>query len=204
MVLNEKPSNLKFRIHSAFPISVAEEVDIALNYIPEDTIFKNNAHKYSSCDIGQINIYGESIFIPYRIYTKETECELNGLEKACQTIISCWYSRHYDGHIRQKYLQNILQNQEAWVSPYILQLVGEYVIEIIESIQINTSSIPKEGFAEFLENNGEFSEVLRQRVISYWNCFYRRLFPKFLNYPGFIVGKSLGLWDKNIKHRRLI
>jgi hypothetical protein len=202
MVLNDKPNEFKQRIHSAFPISVADEVDAAFGYIPEETIFGNNTHKYSSRDIGQISIYGESIHIPYRIYTNEPECTFSEIDKACRPILSCIYSRHHDGHIRQKYLQNIFSIQRIWVSPYILQLVSEYVVEIIESIQINISSFPKDGFAEFLENNGEYSEVLRQRIISYWNCYYRHTYPKFSDYPGFTVGKLLGLWEKNKKPSR--
>lgn len=194
MVLNEKPNGFKERIHAAFPISIATDVDIALGYVPEKLIVGTS--NLSSDDIEEISVFGELVHIPSRVYSIEPMSQLRGNDLACLPVLSCIYTRHHNGFIRQKYLQNIIGLQDIWVAPYVLQLVGEYVVEIIEVIQGNLSSIPQKNCIELLKMNSKFAEVLRQRIISYWDCYYRFAYPTFSDYPGFKVGHRLGLWSK--------
>ena len=82
----------------------------------------------------------------------------------------------------------------------MLQLVGEYVVEIIDSIDIQLAESfvvnpgMKETYGRFVTSNPGFLEITEQRVISYWNCYYRRRWPNLArvdpgpeDYPGFRV-----------------
>lgn len=153
-------------------------------------------------NIGIVVVAGESIHIPYRIYIPEPEenvvSELAPIQK---TILACIYTRHNDGHIRQNYLENILLQHEPWVMPYILQLMGEYVREILELISHNLDQLDKQACTSFIMENPIFIQLLKKRVISYWNNYYRYSCPYFGEYIGFRLLDFLGLWQKNeIKH----
>jgi hypothetical protein len=59
------------------------------------------------------------------------------------------------------------------VPPFIIQLVGEYVIEIIRSIRDNIDRLDPNLYRAFLTRNPAFYQTTKQRVASYWNCFHR-------------------------------
>ncbi len=120
-----------------------------------------------------------------------------GLSDKQRAIIDCFYSRHCDGYVRENHCKKIIQyslNHE-WVVPYILRLTGEYVVEILDIIASNLDKINNPLFNTFIKNNKEFYELIRQRVQSYWNCYYRTAYPKKNEYPGF---KIMDFFDKNL------
>ena len=42
--------------------------------------------------------------------------------------------RHSDGHVREECLLQIVAVDRPWLAPFVVQLLGEYVIEIVEVI----------------------------------------------------------------------
>jgi len=60
------------------------------------------------------------------------------------------------------------------VPPFVLKLLGEYVVEILFAIQSNVSALDASIYRRFVKENPEFMEKTRQRMISYWDCYYRR------------------------------
>lgn len=70
-----------------------------------------------------------------------------------------------------------------WVPPFVIQLLGEYVIEIQSLIHKNIDVIMNPIYAQFINDNSEFISLTRQRIISYWNCYHRfnREEGRFLN-----------------------
>lgn len=54
-----------------------------------------------------------------------------------------------------------------------MQLIGEYVIEILEIIYQNINHLNTSVYKKFLEQNPVFYKITRQRVQTYWNCYYR-------------------------------
>ena len=50
-------------------------------------------------------------------------------------ILHCIYSRHHDGFVRQRHIEAVLDSTHPWVIPYVIQLIGEYVIEIVQAVQ---------------------------------------------------------------------
>lgn len=71
--------------------------------------------------------------------------------------------------------------------PYFIQLLGEYVIDIIDVIAKHIHLINREITNKFIEGNLNFFELTKKRVISYWNAYYRDLYPNFEDYIGYQV-----------------
>ncbi|WP_326756769.1 hypothetical protein OHB56_02130 [Streptomyces sp. NBC_01635] len=107
-----------------------------------------------------------------------------------QAILHCLYSRHSDGLVRQRHLEQIASSDEPWVVPFVVQLAGEYVLEILESIQHGLSDLSSKrsaqrlAYGDFIARNPGFFARTERRVVSYWSCYYRWKFPVLGTYPG--------------------
>jgi hypothetical protein len=141
-----------------------------------------------------VSIRGEAVFIPARIYSPEPN-STSSLSDVQRTILACLYTRHYHGFVREKQLPALFAAQFPWVPPCVLQLVGEYVVEIIETIAKQIEELDLALCSEFAEENPAFISVTRSRVISYWDCYYRWRYPKLRDYPGYRVMSTLNLWS---------
>jgi hypothetical protein len=121
----------------------------------------------------------ERLTIPSRIYFEEPkEWRLWRLNKTELLILNCLFTRHHNGFIRQKRLKEILLSDEYWVIPFVMQLLGEYVQEILVTIEDNLSEKLGENFNRFINENPKYFETTKSRIISYWDCYYRTSFPK--------------------------
>ncbi|MFG2626846.1 hypothetical protein [Streptomyces sp. NPDC048473] len=105
-------------------------------------------------------------------------------------IVHCLYSRHSDGLVRQRHLEQILESSEPWVVPFVVQLAGEYVLEILEAIGQGLPGLAVPGsdqrrlYGEFIARNPAFFVRTERRVVSYWSCYYRWKYGPFGTYPG--------------------
>ncbi|MGO4591814.1 hypothetical protein [Paenarthrobacter sp. 2TAF44] len=88
-------------------------------------------------------------------------------------------TRDTDGRIRQEALRKLLQEDAPWTIPYIIQLCGEYVVEIATDIlQFLTTELPKrpklrQSYRQFIADNPTFMTLTGQRALSYWNAYDR-------------------------------
>ena len=57
--------------------------------------------------------------------------------------------------------------------PYAFQLLGEYVVEIINDLDGFIDETNIHLFRRFIAENPGYGTLTRQRVISYWNEYYR-------------------------------
>jgi|WetSurMetagenome_2_1015567.scaffolds.fasta_scaffold476008_1 hypothetical protein len=178
-------------IRRAFPSSIREDVNTVLSIVPSDRL-------KPAGNLGRTIINKELLEIPYRFYSSEPRrSNVEGFSIIQNTVLECLYTRHHNGFVRQKYLGRLILSKELWVVPYILQLIGEYVIEIIQMIEANMDFISKEHFFIFATENPEIVNLTRRRVIDYWNCYFRWQFPHFSNYPGYTVLNRLIPWDNH-------
>jgi hypothetical protein len=67
----------------------------------------------------------------------------------------------------------VISLNHIWIPPFVVQLVGEYVIEILHVIRRNLNHLDTSIYERFLRTNPELLATTKQRVISYWNCYYR-------------------------------
>jgi hypothetical protein len=164
--------------YQAFPRELKGEIDNLYDQYSFDAIYPNH-HTF------RINLGQEEINIPTRVYVHEKQfTRIHNLPKTQQMILGCMLSRHYDGFVRQKHLENILTVEELWVAPYILQLIGEYVVEILNDIYKNLDSINIDFLKHIMSLNPNFWNKTKSRVISYWDCYYRQDYYNKEDYVG--------------------
>jgi len=133
----------------------------------------------------EVIIDRERVEIPYRIYFEEPKVE--NLNKTELLILNCLFTRHSDGFVRQRSLERILISDKYWITPFVLQLLGEYVREISVKIEVNFSDSLLNNLVRFIAENPKLFETIKSRIVSYWDCYYRNQFPIRENYVGFRI-----------------
>jgi len=187
--MTPKPPDAVSRLRHAFPRRLASRVDAILAGLSLDSL------QTSPDDIGPVRFGGDHLNIPFRVYCSAPHAErTKGVADPQSIILACIYSRHHDGFVRERYLLDLLASREAWIPPFVLQLVGEYVLEIVQLIAERVDALRNESYAQFASENSAFLALIRQRVVSYWNCYYRSQFPRLTAYPAFTLLDALGLW----------
>lgn len=144
-----------------------------------------------------IYVHGEPLQVPYRHYYEwPSEERTKGLTATQRLIFACWMSRSHDGRVRQRALSLILPSEVAWTIPFVIQLCGEYVIEIgFDILNFVKASLPKRPamlseYAWFVRGNPEFMSITRQRTISYWLDDYQYQLRQE-QYPQFLATEAL-------------
>lgn len=160
----------------SFPKSLREEVLQAVSVLSE------NPHGVGNFTV---KVNGELLSIPRRVYHNTSLIQTEKLSRLQRELIHCILTRHHDGFVRQRSLSGIIGSNNAWVPPFVVQLLGEYVIEIISVIDEHLQSLDASLYAQFLEANQDFLALTGKRVISYWNCYYRSVRKE--DYAGFRV-----------------
>lgn len=126
--------------------------------------------------------------MPARIYVDEAEFRRRYPD--AQAVADSLLTRHHDGFVRARALARLLAANRAWAPPFIVQLIGEYVIEILDQIDEAFERIDPVALGGFVRGNRAFLSLTRQRVASYWDCYYRRI-PRD-DYVGFRLTRRLG------------
>lgn len=105
------------------------------------------------------------------------------------TIAGCLYTRHNDGYVRQWALRHVLPSAEPWVVPFVVQLLGEYVLGICLDIEafvretLPSSPPHRAAYAEFVRSNPAFLDLTAQRATSYWAEYHRGRYLDRDEYP---------------------
>ncbi|MEK4760364.1 hypothetical protein MHH85_08905 [Viridibacillus sp. FSL E2-0187] len=171
------------KLLKAFPTELKEDVIRVLSII-------DHSNKLDFSYGFEVNFRGSKLNIPERIYINEPSLlQYNTLTDRQQVVLNCLFTRHHDGFIREEHLKKIINqcNYYIWIIPYIIQLTGEYVIEILQVIKDNLDSIDKSIIKEFIAENATFYNTIESRVISYWNCNYRSKYPAITDYVGYEI-----------------
>ncbi len=158
----------------AFPAALRDNALLALSAFPE------NPHPSRTFSV---RVADQVVVLPYRIYHNPALIDtvpLNGVQKE---LVDCLLTRHNDAFVREEHLTRIISRNHIWIPPFVVQLVGEYVIEILHVIQHNLNLLDASIYEEFLRTNPELLAVTKQRVASYWDCYYRNCRRK--EYVGF-------------------
>jgi hypothetical protein len=173
--------NEESKIKRAFPSAISGELIELFRY----SLMKPT---HTSPDFFSVVLKEEELIIPGRIYYDETALEqLEPLSAIQKVIVYCLFSRHHNGFTRQKCISKIISSQNEWSMPFIVQIIGEYVIEILNDIFESRNSINKGNLKNFVLSNRELFIRTRDRVASYWDCYYRTQFPKKETYVGFKI-----------------
>ncbi len=164
--------------------SVVQSLPVA-RLAPSRPVTASNSHAWVA-----LVVDGEPVVIPYRVYNPAPSAHYaSGLSRTEQGVAAAIYSRHHDGRIRQRALGTLLDHDEPWTAPFIVQLLGEYVIQICADIEKFTrTALParpamQASLSAFFGQNPCFAELTRQRAVSYWSCYYRALHASRDTYP---------------------
>lgn len=161
------------KLQNAFPKEIKKDVEIV-----SDFLFDKNFDIHPTIE-HEIILDGQKLIIPRRVYfdnpTENTGIELTSTQ---QTILNCIYLRHHNGFVRQQRLEKLIDNVEDYfIIPYIFQLLGEYVLEILVVVDkhINDKTIDK--YLKFFNENPKYRQQTECRMTSYWDAYYRG--PKY-------------------------
>lgn len=151
------------RFKGAFPSYLAPHVE---------NVFKklHTQYDHSFNHFFRINVNDEELKIPYRTYYDEVEC--TGFSKLEMDIVNCYYSLNGNGFIREKYLRKIICLNEEWSIPFVIKLLGEYVMELLDIIYENLHNLDKYQYKKFITNNQYFYFITKQRMNSYYHSYY--------------------------------
>ncbi|MDB5267882.1 MAG: hypothetical protein JWP58_922 [Hymenobacter sp.] len=189
---SEYYSEYRGRLLNAFPNALKDDVEAVLNILP----FNINNVRLADGQIHKVDnlihpfaltveLGNELLIFPYRLYFNEPDAESeNKLSELQKTILNCIYLRHHDGYLRQRRLEKLINKNQDWVTPFKLQLLGEYVFEILEVLDkhINDESIAS--YIKIMSENPKYWQQTESRMISYWNEYYRWRFPNIRKYLG--------------------
>lgn len=144
-------------------------------------------------DVFTAVVGGERLVVPYRVYADYTKNLYAGHADLQQIAAACFFSRHHNGRVREECLRFLLHstNMRDFAVPYIFKLAEEYVVELAEIILKNFSMAPRRTLEDFARENPQWTRLMRQRSVSYWNCYYRHRYARLEDYPGIILSDML-------------
>ncbi len=120
--------------------------------------------------------------VPYRIYVDRGALEGSSPD-VDPILIDALLTRHHNGFVRAEALARLMAAAPAWAPAYVVPLVGEYVVEIIEQIEAALIDQDAATYGAFVRANLVFMALTRQRVASYWDCYWRGRWRRE-EYPG--------------------
>jgi hypothetical protein len=189
-----KHSKYREILLNAFPRSLKNDVESVLDILPFEVnnvkLCDGKIHKVENLihlDFQTVLLEGEHLSIPNRLYFNEPELEKEQkLTNSQKVILNCIYLRHHNGYVRQCHLEKINSN-EYWITPFTFKLLGEYVLEILEVLDGQLDNNKLDNYKRFAIENPKYYQQTENRMISYWNEYYRRRFPKLGLYLGRII-----------------
>jgi hypothetical protein len=188
----ERHSAYKDTLLNAFPRTLKSEVETVLSILPFDNNFVKRAEepiiKIDNLIFPSnltIQLDNELIFIPYRIYFNEPDIEKeNKLTDIQKTILNCIYLRHFDGYVRQKRLEKLVDKNEKWIIPFTIQLLGEYVFELLEVLEKHINNDTIYNYIKLIKENPKYWKQTQSRMTTFWDKDYRRQYPNLKTYLG--------------------
>jgi len=109
-----------------------------------------------------------------------------------RTWALCLGTRHGDGHVREACVRELARHDRPWAIPFVVQLLGEYVVEITLVILAALADVDVAGYAAFARENPHFMATTRRRATSYWACYYRSRYPLLRDYPAIVALNAIG------------
>jgi hypothetical protein len=79
----------------------------------------------------------EIVVLPDRIYHNPAPIDTVPLNSVQKELVDCSLTRHHDGLVREEHLTRIISHNHIWIPPFVVQLAGEYVIEILHVMRHN-------------------------------------------------------------------
>jgi len=115
-----------------------------------------------------LKVGGETLAIPTRVYyVPERVAQAIAAPGTDGLIALCLGTRHHDGFLRERCLRRLLDERRDWIVPFVVQLVGEYVAEIVQLIEDALPRLDAPAYGRFLLENPRYFATTERRVVSY-------------------------------------
>ncbi|RPF72128.1 hypothetical protein [Aurantiacibacter spongiae] len=82
-------------------------------------------------------------------------------------------TRSNDGFQRQRAARDLLNDLEPWGAPFIVALIGEYIVQILDDIAAALTPENAQTLGSYIAQNSGYWQTTKRRVTSYWNVYYR-------------------------------
>ena len=144
-----------------------------------------------------LRVAGETLMIPHRQYDRPLDPA--SLEPHAKLVWLAWFTRSHDGRLRQAAIREFPRKPEPWLFPYLIQPLGEYVIEISHDVrQLIAGALedpPKaHALGKFWIAYPSSAAITKSRARSYWDVYYRPQAPTYAEYP---AAMALAELDRN-------
>jgi len=168
-------------LRQAFPKALAKDLEVVLDILPFDVNeIQSRDGKIQKVDslinaeTLSVQLENETLTIPYRLYFNEPDSkEESKLTETQKAILNCIFLSHYNGYLRQRRLEQLINRNEYWLTPFTFRLLGGYVFEIVEVLDKHIIAKNIENYKRFILENPKYWQTTEGRVISYWNVYYR-------------------------------
>lgn len=162
------------------PSALAAGADVALRLAPRQW-----TERFA------VDLSGQPILIPARLHFTSHHLGITFSEDAW-IFARALQTRSNDGFERQRAARDLLTDVRPWTAPFIVALIGEYLVEIIEDILAALTPEVERALATFIIENAAYWNTTKRRVTSYWNAYYRSSLASDLRraygrdeYPGY-------------------
>ena len=105
--------NVADRIIGAFPSVITGDSEALAAQLTSE------GATLSPCSF-EVIVLEELVAIPERRYVEQRL-----MPEACSDLASCLLTRHHNGYVRQRALEQVLHLDGPWAAPFIVRLVGE-------------------------------------------------------------------------------
>lgn len=136
-----------------------------------------------------VNVQSQILSAPSRVYYSlpQLRSQIRSLSGESRTLALCLATRHWDGFVREEYIRELVKINRPWVAPFVVQLLGEYVIQIVNVIVAALPLVNREVYGEFVRENPHFLATTKRRATSYWDCYHRHPDTQLREYPGLLA-----------------
>ncbi|MER7609665.1 hypothetical protein [Nocardioides sp. NPDC127503] len=186
----DRGEQLRSQLLRAFPSVALSAAHHAVDLVPPAEFSSPGLiQETNNAEWPEVTIHGEHLEIPNRIYNVFPAGAFERLTPPSRAAAGCIYTRHPDGRTRQRALGLALSADMDWCAPFVVQLLGEYVVEICidieEFLADGAMTYPNvaRGLQHFAGSNPAFIALTRARATSYWSEYYRTDFPHINTYP---------------------
>jgi len=128
---------------------------------------------------------GEILAIPVRVYYLPARLmHASEAPGDAGLVALCLGTRHHDGFVREACLARLLDARRDWIVPFVVQLVGEYIPQIVRRIEDALPGLDHAAYGRFLLENPRFFARTERRVISYGYTYLAAGYPDLRDHPG--------------------
>lgn len=172
------------KAEEAFPTAIRADVAKGIDFLLTQNFTIQPASDFT------VILDGAPFTIPKRIYADEPDIDTGQeLTELQQVILNCLYLLHNNGYVRQARLKLLRSRTEYFIMPFIFNLTGEYVEEILSDINSMIDDNTLSVYSKFIRENPVYFKKTEDRINNYWHLYYRK--TKYEDYAGYKIIQKL-------------